>query len=111
MIISEQIKNNELVGKLSYQKNKLDFHEGLVQSRTNNVKTPKFSSSNLLNLTKTWDKGSKTIRQKILAQLVEKLPNATGPELEKEFGNGASLILLRISAWLRLTYLLGSGGD
>ena len=27
--------------------------------------------------------------------------------LEKEFGNGSSLFLTRVSAWLRLTYLLG----
>ena len=33
--------------------------------------------------------------------------NATGPQLERELNNGASLFLTRISAWLRLTYLLG----
>jgi hypothetical protein len=35
------------------------------------------------------------------------MKNATGPQLEKELNNGASLFLTRISAWLRLTYLLG----
>jgi hypothetical protein len=29
----------------------------------------------------------------------------TGPELETGFNNAASLFLMRISAWLRLTYL------
>ncbi|KAJ3281685.1 hypothetical protein HDU79_010575, partial [Rhizoclosmatium sp. JEL0117] len=28
------------------------------------------------------------------------------PQLEREFGNGASLFLTRVTAWLRLTYLL-----
>jgi hypothetical protein len=35
------------------------------------------------------------------------MKNATGPQLERELNNGASLFLARISAWLRLTYLLG----
>lgn len=35
------------------------------------------------------------------------MQNATGPQLEKELNNGASLFLTRVSAWLRLTYLLG----
>ena len=35
------------------------------------------------------------------------MANATGPQLERELNNGASLLLTRVSAWLRLTYLLG----
>ena len=35
------------------------------------------------------------------------MSTATGPQLERELNNGASLFLTRISAWLRLTYLLG----
>ena len=31
----------------------------------------------------------------------------TGPQLERELNNGASLFLTRITAWLRLTYLSG----
>jgi len=34
--------------------------------------------------------------------------NKTGPQLEIEYGNGASLFLTRVSTWLRLTYLLGN---
>ena len=42
-------------------------------------------------------------------QFIRANRNRTGPQLEREYGNGASLLLARLSAWLRLTYLLGLG--
>lgn len=42
-----------------------------------------------------------------MREFISAMTNATGPQLEKELDNGASLFLTRISAWLRLTYLLG----
>jgi hypothetical protein len=68
---------------------------------------PHCSNSYLNQLTKTWDKGSRQVRERILVKFVESMSNATGPQLEKELNNGASLLLTRISAWLRLNYLLG----
>ncbi|KAJ3232360.1 hypothetical protein HDU81_003042, partial [Chytriomyces hyalinus] len=46
------------------------------------------------------------MRERILQEFVEKNKNKTGPQLERELGNGASLFLTRVTAWLRLTYLL-----
>ncbi|KAJ3124126.1 hypothetical protein HK100_011355 [Physocladia obscura] len=63
-------------------------------------------SSYFMRLSKTWDQGNKYVREKILQEFVTSNRNKTGPQLEKELGNGASLFLTRITAWLRLTYLL-----
>lgn len=54
-----------------------------------------------------WDKGSKHVRVQMLKAFLTRNRNKTGPQLEKEFGNGASLFLTRVSSWLRLNYLLG----
>ncbi|KAJ1334475.1 hypothetical protein BSLG_007630 [Batrachochytrium salamandrivorans] len=50
--------------------------------------------------------GNRAVRGKILREFVSSNDKKTGPQIEKEFSNGASLFLTRISAWLRLTYLL-----
>ncbi|KAI9355923.1 hypothetical protein DFJ73DRAFT_823950 [Zopfochytrium polystomum] len=65
------------------------------------------ATSYYLQVSKTWDRGNRSIREKILQEFVDNNANKTGPQLERELGNGASLFLTRISAWLRLTYLLG----
>ena len=51
------------------------------------------------------DQAKPSLRKKILSSVIREIRGLTGPELEKFFGNGASLVLARISAWLRLTYL------
>jgi hypothetical protein len=61
-----------------------------------------------LKLSRTWDKGNRTVRERILKDFVENNQNKTGPQLERELYYGASLFLTRLTAWLRLTYLLGS---
>ena len=48
-----------------------------------------------------WDKASKPAREKMLAEFVRHSRHMTGPELEREFGNGASLLLTRICAFLK----------
>ena len=53
---------------------------------------------------RSWDKGDRTTRVKMLEEFIERHSNETGPQLEKYYGNGASLFLTRISAWLKLTY-------
>ncbi|EGF80626.1 hypothetical protein BATDEDRAFT_24394 [Batrachochytrium dendrobatidis JAM81] len=64
---------------------------------------PHCSASYFLQITSTWDKGNRSVREKILREFVASNDNKIGPQIEKEFGNGASLFLTRISAWLRLT--------
>jgi len=54
-----------------------------------------------------WDKGSKYVRAQMLKAFIVRNTHKTGPQLEKEFGNGASLFLTRVSSWLRLTHLIG----
>ena len=51
-----------------------------------------------------WDKGSKATRKKILDDFIAQNQCKTGPELEQEFAQAASLFLTRLTAWLRLTY-------
>ncbi|KAJ3125739.1 hypothetical protein HK098_008261 [Nowakowskiella sp. JEL0407] len=68
---------------------------------------PSCSSSFYLQISKTWDKGNRSVREQILKDFIANNKNKTGPQLEREFTNGASLFLVRLSAWLRLTYLLG----
>ena len=52
-----------------------------------------------------WDKGDRVTRTKMLDEFIERHAHETGPQLEKYYGNGASLFLTRISAWLKLTYV------
>jgi len=54
-----------------------------------------------------WDSGSRPSRLRQLEEFVQLCTDMTGPQLEAELENGASLLLARISAWLRLSYALG----
>ena len=62
------------------------------------------SISRVMNILQEWDKGSRTVRKKILDDFIAQNQNKTGPELEDEFAQAGSLFLARLSAWLRLTY-------
>lgn len=64
--------------------------------------------SKVMNLLAEWDKGSKSTRLKILQRFIEENRNKTGPELDSEFAEAASLFLTRLTAWLRLTYMIGT---
>jgi hypothetical protein len=65
-------------------------------------------SKHYLQVSRTWDMANRTTREKILVDFIQRNQGKTGPQLELELGNGASLFLTRISAWLRLTYLMGT---
>ena len=43
----------------------------------------------------------------ILREFIASNADSTAPELDRDLNNGGSLFLIRISAWLRLTFLLG----
>ena len=60
--------------------------------------------SRVMTLLHEWDRGSKAARKQILHDFVEQNKHRTGPELEQEFAQAASLFLARLTAWLRLTY-------
>ncbi|XP_069126971.1 armadillo-like helical domain containing protein 1 [Argopecten irradians] len=64
--------------------------------------------SKVMSLLQEWDKGSKVVRGKILKDFISQNQNKTGPELEQEFAQAASLFLARLTAWLRLTYMIGT---
>ncbi|XP_060070406.1 armadillo-like helical domain containing protein 1 [Ylistrum balloti] len=64
--------------------------------------------SKVMNLLQEWDKGSKVVRGRILKDFISQNQNKTGPELEQEFAQAASLFLARLTAWLRLTYMIGT---
>ena len=63
----------------------------------------------LLPWLRLWDSGTRSQRLRMLDAFTASNRNRTGPQLELEYGDGASLLLARLSAWLRLTYLLGLG--
>ena len=56
-----------------------------------------------MHLLKEWDKGSVSIRRKILNDFISHHKNKTGTEIEEELAHSASLFLTRITAWLRLS--------
>ncbi|XP_038616284.1 armadillo-like helical domain containing protein 1 [Tachyglossus aculeatus] len=62
----------------------------------------------LLGFLQDWDKADEVTRCQILDSFIEINQGKTGPELEQEFSQGASLFLLRLSIWLRLSYMFGS---
>jgi len=64
--------------------------------------------TSVMVLLREWDKGSKITRQQILIDFINQNYNKTAPELEAEFAQAASLFLTRLTAWLRLTYMIGT---
>jgi hypothetical protein len=61
-----------------------------------------------MSLLQEWDSGPKSVRRRILQDFVAQNHRKTGPELDCEFADAASLFLTRITAWLRLTYMIGT---
>ena len=55
-----------------------------------------------------WDKGSAVVRGEVLQDFLKNNVGKTGPDLELEFGQAASLFLTRLTAWIRLTYMTGT---
>ncbi|XP_036113094.1 armadillo-like helical domain containing protein 1 [Molossus molossus] len=64
--------------------------------------------SRLLSFLQDWDNAGKVARSHILNNFIETNQGKTAPELEQEFSQGASLFLVRLTTWLRLTYMTGS---
>lgn len=62
--------------------------------------------SRLLSFLQEWDNAGKVTRSHILDSFIETNQGRTAPELEQEFSQGASLFLVRLTTWLRLTYPL-----
>mmetsp|Transcript_30848 Transcript_30848/g.80724 ORF Transcript_30848/g.80724 Transcript_30848/m.80724 type:complete len:187 (+) Transcript_30848:93-653(+) len=56
---------------------------------------------------RAWDKGGKSLRFALLARFTELCDGMTEAELEKFFGMGASLVLTRFTAWLRVIFGTG----
>lgn len=54
-----------------------------------------------------WDKGTESIRGEILSRFVQHNKGKTCHELEEELHGAASLFLNRLTAWLRLSYMMG----
>ncbi|XP_033637132.1 armadillo-like helical domain containing protein 1 [Asterias rubens] len=64
--------------------------------------------SNVMAMLREWDKGSTSTRAQILSDFIKSSQNKTGPELEADFAQAASLFLARLTAWIRLTYMVGT---
>ena len=62
--------------------------------------------SRLLSFLQEWDNAGKGLRTQILTTFIETNEGKTGPELELEFSQGASLFLIRVTTWLRIMYPL-----
>ncbi|XP_021056581.1 armadillo-like helical domain containing protein 1 isoform X2 [Mus pahari] len=63
--------------------------------------------SRLLSFLQEWDNAGKGLRTQILTTFIETNEGKTGPELELEFSQGASLFLIRVTTWLRIIYMTG----
>ncbi|XP_017396265.1 armadillo-like helical domain containing protein 1 isoform X1 [Cebus imitator] len=63
--------------------------------------------SRLLSFLQEWDNAGKVARSHILDKFIETNQGKTAPELEQEFSQGASLFLIRLTTWLRITYMTG----
>nr|XP_056700769.1 armadillo-like helical domain containing protein 1 [Euleptes europaea] len=64
--------------------------------------------SRLISFLQEWDNANKFTRRRILDNFIMTSHGKTGPELELEFSQGASLFLARLTAWLRMTYMYGT---
>lgn len=63
----------------------------------------------LSQVLRKWDKGGREHRMRMLKGFVERHGGGMGVQLERIYGNGASLFLTRVLAWMRLTYMPGTG--
>ncbi|XP_036032927.1 armadillo-like helical domain containing protein 1 isoform X2 [Onychomys torridus] len=63
--------------------------------------------SRLLSFLQEWDNAGKGRRAQILTKFIGTNEGKTGPELELEFSQGASLFLIRLTTWLRIVYMTG----
>ena len=63
----------------------------------------------LSQVLRKWDKGGREHRMRMLKGFVERHEGGMGVQLERIYGNGASLFLTRVLAWMRLTYMPGTG--
>jgi len=66
------------------------------------------ATNRVLSMFQEWDNGTKASRAAVLEDFVKHHQNQTGPELELEFAQAASLFFARITAWMRLSYISGA---
>ncbi|XP_069794809.1 armadillo-like helical domain containing protein 1 isoform X2 [Narcine bancroftii] len=64
--------------------------------------------SKFMGFLQDWDHGSRATRIRILNDFVNTNRGKTSPELELQFAQGTSLFLTRLTAWLRITYMVGT---
>ncbi|XP_035268761.1 armadillo-like helical domain containing protein 1 isoform X1 [Anguilla anguilla] len=55
-----------------------------------------------------WDQGNNAVRKRMLTAFLKQNEGKTCPELEVEFAQVASLFLVRLTSWIKLTYMSGS---
>ena len=80
----------------------------LRNKRKRHIMAPSQSQRGRLQITlRAWDAGSRGSRMRQLEEFIARCSDMTGPQLESDLESGASLLLARISSWLRLSYALG----
>ncbi|XP_078264085.1 armadillo-like helical domain containing protein 1 [Rhinoraja longicauda] len=72
------------------------------------LSTEQIEISKFMSFLQDWDHGTKDIRHQILKDFINTSKGKTSPELELQFAQGASLFLTRLTAWLRITYMVGT---
>nr|AAX27865.1 unknown [Schistosoma japonicum] len=66
------------------------------------------ATHNITCLLRQWDCASKEKRRQFLEDFIKQYRRGTGPDLESEFAQMASLFLARICVWIKLTYMSGT---
>nr|CAH8819331.1 unnamed protein product [Trichobilharzia regenti] len=63
---------------------------------------------NMTCLLREWDSAPKEKRRQFLQDFIRQYRNCSGPDLETELAQMASLFLARICVWIKLTYMSGT---
>ncbi|KAL5107834.1 Armadillo-like helical domain containing protein 1 [Taenia crassiceps] len=63
---------------------------------------------NMTCLLREWDRAPRERRRQLLQNFIDQHWNRSGPELELELAQMASLFLARICVWVKLTYMSGT---
>ncbi|OON21188.1 hypothetical protein X801_02917 [Opisthorchis viverrini] len=63
---------------------------------------------NMTCLLREWDRAPKEKRRQFLQDFIDQHHDRSGPELESELAQMASLFLARICVWIKLTYMSGT---
>lgn len=97
------VKKKTILGDSHYSKNKMKSRSFLPLKNMAEWQALVYKQN--LYQARTWDYGSKSVREIILLEFMDRSRNKSAKQIDFEMANGSSLFFIRLSAWLKTSYL------